>query len=426
MRTFSYMRTIVSFIKTISIFILGLICGLLFTLKMQMASAQTVNITPWVGRGIYNINNTKNYTGDFNSPNGSGAFAPVNNPIILGQQYAGSFTVTDTGATMGSGYFVIPVITQNITSYYSPCSWLNRPSQADITIGFGSSLWLNNATNVTITNFSTSNHELLLTQTSGLYSYACVTIYKFNAQFNFASALPTGAINVSVGINPNDVSYGSVQLLGQPNATKYFLHWNSAPLNDFDYCNKVGTTSCKPLFQLAVGSDPTQLQLQDLNDKTQTLIDQSKETNKNLKDINESIKDQTQTQKDTNDFLKDDTAPDNDISSLGNVQGIFPPGPVDSLLNIPFNLLSSVVSSFAGQCKPISMKTMGSNTWTFPCFNEMIYGSSGIIGSNAFIINLVSLVPAAFILIKYFKHLYKKVDRATSMQSNSDDEWGGV
>ena len=38
----------------------------------------------------------------------------------------------------------------------------------------------------------------------------------------------------------------------------------------------------------------------------------------------------------------------------------------------------------------------------------------------------LQVVPCAFILIKYFKHLYKKVDRAVTMNTTADDEWGVI
>lgn len=124
-------------------------------------------------------------------------------------------------------------------------------------------------------------------------------------------------------------------------------------------------------------------------------------------------------QEETNDYLKDDTVSDTDISSLGNVQGLLPPGPLDSLLNIPFNFLSIVNSSLSGTCSPLSSKFVFDSTLTYPCFTEMFYDkvSPGIM-------IFINIIPSAFILIFYFKHLYKKVDRAMSLESNSDDEWG--
>lgn len=121
----------------------------------------------------------------------------------------------------------------------------------------------------------------------------------------------------------------------------------------------------------------------------------------------------------TNNFIKDDTPPSADISGLGNVEGLLPPGPVDSLLNIPFEFLSILTSSFSGTCKPMSMNFVFDSKLTIPCFSEEIYDRV-----PNYLMIFINTIPAAFILIKYFKHLYKKVDRAMSMESNADDEWG--
>jgi len=129
----------------------------------------------------------------------------------------------------------------------------------------------------------------------------------------------------------------------------------------------------------------------------------------------------TEATKEQTDYLKDDTAPTSDISALGDVTGIFPPGPLDSLLNIPFRFLSILTSSFSGTCVPITGTWVFNQTLTIPCFSDMFYDNVPI-----FLMSFVDLIPAVFILIKYLKHLYKKIDRAVSMETNSDDEWGVI
>lgn len=123
----------------------------------------------------------------------------------------------------------------------------------------------------------------------------------------------------------------------------------------------------------------------------------------------------------TNDFLKDDTAPNSDISALGNVQGLLPPGPVDSLLNIPFTFLSIVVSSLSGTCVPLTGDFVFGSTLSIPCFGDTFYSN---VPSGLMI--FINLIPSAFILIHYLKHLYKKVDRAVSLQTTTEDEWGVI
>lgn len=149
---------------------------------------------------------------------------------------------------------------------------------------------------------------------------------------------------------------------------------------------------------------------------TQEIIDNQ---NKNQQETNERLDEINKGQQETNDFLKDDTPPEADISGLGNVQGLLPPGPVDSLLNIPFNFLSIVTSSFGGVCVPISGNFVLNQPLTIPCFGEMIYKE---VPDGVMV--FLELVPTTFMLITYFKHLYKKVSRAVSLETTGDDEWG--
>lgn len=144
------------------------------------------------------------------------------------------------------------------------------------------------------------------------------------------------------------------------------------------------------------------------NPATDIIIDQNNQTNKELNDINNT--------------LNDDTPPSADISGLGNVQGLLKPGPVDSLLNIPTEFLSVVVSSLGGQCKPLSGKWVFDQTLTYPCFDEIFWDEV----EDETLMKFLELIPSSLILIGYFKHLYKKVERATSMETNSDDEWGVI
>lgn len=155
------------------------------------------------------------------------------------------------------------------------------------------------------------------------------------------------------------------------------------------------------------------------NSEVTSLINESTTSiNNNIDSMKEKQEETNNKLDETNDYLKDDTPPDTDISSLGNVQGLLPPGPLDSLLNIPFNFLSIVVSSLGGTCVPLESTFVFDTTLTYPCFSDFYDNvPPGIM-------IFVNIIPSAFILIIYFKHLYKKVDRAMSLESNSDDEWG--
>ena len=180
------------------------------------------------------------------------------------------------------------------------------------------------------------------------------------------------------------------------------------------------------VFNLGASDDKkTQDMINSINNAIQSQIDND---NKNTQAIIDKITESNKTQQETNDkideiddYLKDETEPESDISSLGNVSGLLPPGPLDTLLNIPFNFLSVVVSSLGGVCVPLSGKFVFDSTLTLPCFSDQIYDEV-----PAGLMVFINLIPTAFLLIKYLKHLYKKVERATSLETTTDDEWGCI
>lgn len=160
--------------------------------------------------------------------------------------------------------------------------------------------------------------------------------------------------------------------------------------------------------------------VQEVNTAVKKVQEEVSGTKSAIDDLNDQ---QQKNHKETMDYITDDTEPDSDISSLGTVQGLLPAGPVDSLLNIPVYFLSVLTSSMSGTCVPIEGKFIFNSNLSIPCFSTLIYDNNSIPSSLMFFINVI---PSAFILIMYFKHLYKKVDRAVSMDSTADDEWGVI
>mgnify|MGYP001860796629 FL=1 len=147
-----------------------------------------------------------------------------------------------------------------------------------------------------------------------------------------------------------------------------------------------------------------------------TIINQNQETNDKLDQTNEELGEM-------NDYIQDDTpasTDDIDMDSLGTVSGLLPEGPVDSLLNIPFTFLSVLTSSMGGVCVPITGTFVFDSTLSIPCFDSFYDDVPD------YLMNFINLIPSGFILIMYFKHLYKKVERAVSLQTTADDEWGVI
>lgn len=185
-----------------------------------------------------------------------------------------------------------------------------------------------------------------------------------------------------------------------------FTIWTGVSV-DYDVLTQINNISIYPYTE-----DLAQQFIE--NQKNQIIIEQNNITNEKLDKINSELSE-------TNDYLKDDTEPNADISALGNVQGLLPAGPVDSLLNIPFMFLSVLTSSMGGVCVPMEFTFVFDSKLTLPCFSEQFYNNVPEI-----LLNFLSLIPGAWILIKYFKHLYLKVERAVSMDSNADDQWGVI
>lgn len=122
-------------------------------------------------------------------------------------------------------------------------------------------------------------------------------------------------------------------------------------------------------------------------------------------------------------FVTDTSTPEaSDIANSSTIpsSGLLPDGPLDSILLLPVNILNSIIQSLGGTCSPIEATLpFVDEKLVFPCFNTSVYqGSFEAAG------NIVGAIGSAFILYGYFKHLYKKVDRAVSMETTDEDEWG--
>lgn len=142
-----------------------------------------------------------------------------------------------------------------------------------------------------------------------------------------------------------------------------------------------------------------------------------------IKQSGEYQKQQAENTEKIKDFITDTKEPDaGDIATSDSLPsvGLLPPGPLDSILLLPLNIMNSILSSLGGSCTPITAPLpFVDQNLTFPCFGDTIYT-----GDFAPLANIVGGVASAFILYGYFKHLYKKVDRAVSLETSEEDEWG--
>lgn len=249
---------------------------------------------------------------------------------------------------------------------------------------------------------------------------------------SFACSMGTNSVNNSTYINQNysvvcPVNFSSS---GLTLLTINLMPLNNTPINTYEiyFDGFMSFVNDSPDVNVNVDNSSSNSNrdqnfgnlITDNRNNTNTII-QNNDDNTNK--IVGSVDKNTEENKKINDYLTDDSDATFDSSKLDTVTGLFPEGPVDSLLTIPFKFLSVIVSSLSGSCVPFTCNFVYDTTLTLPCFDAVLWNSSNV-DSN--LLNYLSLIPSAFILILYFKHLYKKVERATSMETTTDDEWGCV
>ena len=152
---------------------------------------------------------------------------------------------------------------------------------------------------------------------------------------------------------------------------------------------------------VSINDLPTDIDLSETNTK----IDN---TNKKLDDLNSNI--------------TDSTGPD--ISALENSAGWLPPGPVDSILNLPLALFNNLTSNLSKSCQAVTLPLpFLAKNLDLPCLNTIF---SKIEGLSTWL-NIVGSIASAFILFHYLIGLYKWVDDTLSFRENNYlDNWGGI
>lgn len=139
---------------------------------------------------------------------------------------------------------------------------------------------------------------------------------------------------------------------------------------------------------------------------------------KTCKDGNQAISDDL---KDLNDSLTDDTPIS--VDSLGNTIGWLPPGPIDSIINMPLNMLNGLMTALNSTCSPLNVPLPYVNkTLTIPCLDTIF---NQITGLPAFW-TWVGVIASVLILYKYFIALYNYYDKATDLQAQYLEDFGGT
>lgn len=105
------------------------------------------------------------------------------------------------------------------------------------------------------------------------------------------------------------------------------------------------------------------------------------------------------------------------IANPTAITGLFPPGPLDSLIVLPITLANQILSAAGGTVVRPTTNVLGT-TMTFPT-SAGIYGVIGTTGTA-----LISTGLAFFLLLPWLKSIYARVQRATSLESHHNDTWG--
>ena len=114
---------------------------------------------------------------------------------------------------------------------------------------------------------------------------------------------------------------------------------------------------------------------------------------------------------------------DADVSSAGDVAGWLPPGPLDSLINLPLTMLTNINSSLNKTCSPLEVNLPYVNkTIEIPCLNTIF---NQITGLNSFW-TWVGMIGSVLILYRYLINLYNYYDKLTDLKANFISDWGSV
>lgn len=126
----------------------------------------------------------------------------------------------------------------------------------------------------------------------------------------------------------------------------------------------------------------------------------------------------------TNDWLTDDTAPSADTSVLGNSAGWLPPGPLDSILNLPIQFIQGIIGVFTNSntCSPIVLPIgIVDYDLQIPCMRPFFE-----LASVNIVWNTVGTIISAILIFNTLKWLYKFVDDTLSFRENNSTMWGGL
>lgn len=142
-----------------------------------------------------------------------------------------------------------------------------------------------------------------------------------------------------------------------------------------------------------------------------------------LKNTQDSIDKQTEQQnknhKETMDTITSEDAPDS--SQYGNVAGWLPAGTIDTLINLPLSMLTSINNSATATCSPYQLPFINNTTLTLPCIGNYLENLDGF----GTVISSIDLLMSVFLLYKLLMSLYKDIQKHLDLK-NTDSDLGGI
>lgn len=121
----------------------------------------------------------------------------------------------------------------------------------------------------------------------------------------------------------------------------------------------------------------------------------------------------------TEETITDDTPPDDEKTSafVDGMVGYLPPGPLDSILNLPLTFLNAYMSGLTGSCKPIDLTIpFVDENMQLSCPNTILTKIDGF----GILYDFIGIVASAYILLKYLMSLYVWVDRTLTFRENNE------
>lgn len=230
------------------------------------------------------------------------------------------------------------------------------------------------------------------------------------------------SITTSNDISDNRIVIEGTMILKEPINVSTFMVGLSAETNGVS--GSLAACSSESGSMLPVCSNNIVSQLSLLSIEVTPIVDSDdlllNDLVNNTKVTNEKLDEMIDEIGEVKDAITSEEGPN--LDALEDSAGWLPPGPVDSILNLPLSLFQNLSSALSNTCQPVQATLPFINTSiTLPCISSL-YEQIGI---QSFL-NWVGVVVGCIILYNYFIALYKWVDDTLTFRENTMPDWGGV